>query len=409
MKKISLISAALLLIANTIFASDAGAIWLLIPPSATFNGLGEIGVCLPSEDIYSGFYNPANGVDGYDGIGFNYSQNNIQWLPNLADDLYYKNNVLGISLLPSHSPLQIVLSKSQHKLDFGEMITTDEYGNPDGYCQTEMNSDNLSLASKYSNKRYFPLDIYAGVTRKKVIQDFGSFLLEDDDEIYTIKSDNILYDIGFLVSSPISVKNDICKNINLKITPAFGYSLLNFGSDITFSHGISDDPSPRHTQIGFSVTAKLEHKSGRELIAYRGGRAAGDLLVEDSKYQTGLGDINIIDHVLLSKNKSKVELKRGHELEFLDFLALRYGKNIYEDGGFDTQLWGFGLKSDGLLKFLSHCTENNISDILPTFIAIEYNYSQWNEDTDGHSRDDIEFWDLTLRIKNLDRLLKKDN
>jgi|GEM_PF-3056707 hypothetical protein len=51
----------ILSLCSSIYSQSGGAIFLLIPPSPTMNGLGGIGVCLPSDDPYAGYFNPANG------------------------------------------------------------------------------------------------------------------------------------------------------------------------------------------------------------------------------------------------------------------------------------------------------------------------------------------------------------
>ena len=65
---------------------EAGAIFLLIPPGAGAQGSGEAQVAKVN-DAYSNYYNPA-------GLGFLKGKEaagmHVQWLPNLADDIYYE-------------------------------------------------------------------------------------------------------------------------------------------------------------------------------------------------------------------------------------------------------------------------------------------------------------------------------
>ena len=64
---------------------EAGAIFLLIAPGAGPQGSGEAQVA-KADDAYASYYNPA-------GLGFLTGSEaagmHVQWLPNLADDLYY--------------------------------------------------------------------------------------------------------------------------------------------------------------------------------------------------------------------------------------------------------------------------------------------------------------------------------
>jgi len=65
--------------------SEAGAIFLLISPGARAGGMGEAQVAV-ADDAYATFWNPA-------GLAFlkgsEMALMHVNWLPNLADDMYY--------------------------------------------------------------------------------------------------------------------------------------------------------------------------------------------------------------------------------------------------------------------------------------------------------------------------------
>ena len=65
---------------------DASAVFLLISPGASAVGTGEAQVA-KADDAYASYYNPA-------GLGFLRGSEivlqHVNWLPNLADDLYYE-------------------------------------------------------------------------------------------------------------------------------------------------------------------------------------------------------------------------------------------------------------------------------------------------------------------------------
>jgi len=98
--------------------SQVAATWLLIPVSPTLNSMGEIGICLPSDDIYAGYFNPANGIYGYHGLSLSYSGYKTNWLPQLFDSKF-GHSVLGLSILPKSLPFQMVFSLYQTILDLG--------------------------------------------------------------------------------------------------------------------------------------------------------------------------------------------------------------------------------------------------------------------------------------------------
>ena len=100
---------------------EAGAIFLLIAPGAGPQGSGEAQVA-KVDDAYASYYNPA-------GLGFlkgtEVAGMHVNWLPNLASDLYYefityRHYIDGLGSLGGH----IIY------LNLGEQIGMDEFGNP---------------------------------------------------------------------------------------------------------------------------------------------------------------------------------------------------------------------------------------------------------------------------------------
>ena len=100
---------------------EAGAIFLLIAPGAGPAGTGEAQVA-KADDAYASYYNPA-------GLGFlkgtEVAGMHVNWLPNLASDLYYefityRHHIEGLGSLGGH----IIY------LNLGEQIGMDEFGNP---------------------------------------------------------------------------------------------------------------------------------------------------------------------------------------------------------------------------------------------------------------------------------------
>ncbi len=100
---------------------EAGAIFLLIAPGAGPAGTGEAQVA-KADDVYASYYNPA-------GLGFLKGKEaagmHVNWLPNLASDLYYeflayRHYIEGLGSVGGH----IIF------LNLGEQIGMDEFGNP---------------------------------------------------------------------------------------------------------------------------------------------------------------------------------------------------------------------------------------------------------------------------------------
>ena len=85
MKRFTLIPLIVLSCLTPAIGSEAGAIFLLISPGARASGMGETNVAV-ADDAYASYWNPA-------GLGFlegnEFAMMHVNWLPNLADDLYY--------------------------------------------------------------------------------------------------------------------------------------------------------------------------------------------------------------------------------------------------------------------------------------------------------------------------------
>ena len=87
----------ILTITNLFAVGEADAIFLLISPSASGNGLGGTGVSRYSSDSYSVFYNPAHSKLPR-GLSFNSSGlNRVNWLSELADDIFLDCHVKRFS------------------------------------------------------------------------------------------------------------------------------------------------------------------------------------------------------------------------------------------------------------------------------------------------------------------------
>jgi hypothetical protein len=102
---------------------EAGAIFLLISPGAGPQGTGEAQVA-KANDVYASYYNPAGFgfLTGREAAGMH-----VQWLPNLADDLYYefiayRHYLEGLGSVGGH----VIF------LNLGEQVGMNAEGDPTG-------------------------------------------------------------------------------------------------------------------------------------------------------------------------------------------------------------------------------------------------------------------------------------
>lgn len=389
--------------------SEAGAIWLLISPSPTMNGLGEIGVCLPLGDAFAGYYNPANGISPLRGISLSYSKMETQWLKPLASDMFFNYEVKNIGFIPGKYPFQIVLSQHKTSLDLGEQIIMDERCNYLGTFNSFMKADAVTIGLRYKGTiKQFPLDLSIGATRKNVIQDLGESVFGPKAKL-TSK----MYDYGLLFSVPLEFKNlkKFEELLDISITPTFGYSISNIGDEIVFIDVSQADPTPRIARIGFSLKANISFKDGWKLVEWQGGRAASNILVKPRyksddpiKYKSGIGDIDLVENVIKSKENINVEIHRGDEVTVFDVYSIRIGRRIDRRGRIDLFTKGYGLQLKGILNLIYHISGKNIFKTISKYIDLQYNYSKW-KDHPGYPLHNTDFDAFTFTINNIDHFI----
>ncbi len=119
--KLKILLASCILLSNLPAVGEAGAIFLLISPGAGPQGTGEAQVA-KANDVYASYYNPAGFgfLKGREAAGMH-----VQWLPNLADDLFYefiayRQYIEGLGSIGGH----IIF------LNLGEQIGMDEFNKP---------------------------------------------------------------------------------------------------------------------------------------------------------------------------------------------------------------------------------------------------------------------------------------
>ncbi len=392
--------------------SSFSAIFLLIEPAPVMHGMGGIGVGMPSQDLAAQHYNPANGVVQRQGIYIAGSRLQIPWLPMLEHDQTYSYHVLGAGILPSSWPLQVGISWSRTRVDLGTQERTDEHGNPIGTFTSDMQADSWLVAASYKlNTFSIPLATSIGFKIKDVQQDLG-----------LAKSNDKFTDFGCIISVPFTGgANEFgVKSSGWTVTPSIGYSLNNVGDEISFSNSVSTDPGPRNARLGIAITSSITLPSGMELIGLKYGRAALDYLPilpkagsqdygQSQKYQSGLGDIAFIEHVLLGKADKDVTTQSGGEITMLGVFAFRRGhrEELRSDGESLTEkTLGYSIYVDNLLGLYAHYIGNPIAAKISKHFSLSYSLSIITR-SEGTVLEDEEFPQFTIGIKNIDGLFRK--
>ena len=223
MKKYFIISIFVLVNANQLFAvGEAGAIFLLIAPGAGPAGTGEAQVA-KADDAYASYYNPA-------GMGFLENREvagmHVNWLPNLADDLYYEylgyhQYLKGIGTIGGH----IIF------LNLGEQLATDDQGNELYTFQSDMWALTTSFGTTLSTNSSI------GLSFKILQQNLAPSGAGSEDSKGS--STDFAFDLGYLLKM---------KKLN------FGTAITNIGPKIWFKDQEQADPAPTNMRLGLFST-----------------------------------------------------------------------------------------------------------------------------------------------------------
>ena len=150
MKRSGIVLSLVMALTNPVIAqSEAGAIFLLIAPGARAGGMGEAQVAV-ANDAYASYWNPA-------GLGFLDGQElalmHVNWLPGLADDLYYE-----FFAFRKKYPTLGTIGGHLIFLNLGEQIRTSETGDELGTFTSYMTAFALSYSALISPNQSFGIN-----------------------------------------------------------------------------------------------------------------------------------------------------------------------------------------------------------------------------------------------------------
>lgn len=388
------------------------ALFLLISPSLTHNGMGGSGVSLPSSSAASTYYNPgAIAFLSEPGINFSYQSSHTPWLPGLVDDMWidYRASMIQIRL-PLTSEQQLIQANtlsfctSRTYLDAGLQQYTGANGDDLGTFRTYFLSENASLSVGLSTRVFrIPVETGIGLTYKQIFQ----HLTSNQDG----KAQNTAFDWGFLsrTTLPLKMAQHGIGGI-LEISPSLGYSVSNIGAEVIFRSSEQADPLPRTARFGVSLELNLMDSHLLYPMSFSVSRSAEDLLINQSasswKYTKGLGDINFINHVIRQSASDDVIVKSGWELGIAETFWLRSGKYADLAGKVNYTTIGIEVALIGIIPRDPGATyeENSIAR-LQHFVDLSYVYSSYVGISDFHPLHGTRFQGFELSVKHFDELM----
>ena len=239
MKRFCVIFCVLVLtISTTLSQSEAGAIFLLIAPGARAGGMGEAHVAV-ANDAYASYWNPA-------GLGFlqgrELAMMHVNWLPGLADDLYYE----FLAYRKSYPNLGTVGGHLIF-LNLGEQIRTSETGDNLGTFTSYMSAFSLSYGALISKNKSFGIN--AKVSYQHLVE------MGAGSEKGKGTSTDFGFDIGYLHKEWLLPKLTL------------GLNLSNLGPKVSFIDPDQADPQPTNLTVGLNY-ALLDGEFNKMNIVY---------------------------------------------------------------------------------------------------------------------------------------------
>lgn len=220
MRSLSVLTMVLLLSAAAAFAASASVIWLDITPGARANGMGESFTAV-ADDATASYWNPA-------GLAFAATEKkeitlqHSQWLPQLADDLYYE--FLGYA------------QQLEGWGGVGGNITFMSMGEQDEI--EEGSSDPIGTFYSYgiSMDAAFGTEVAPGLAVGLGLKFIYDHLYYEDSG----KGSSFAADLGVLYHVPEQSFGDI----------SVGATLSNLGPNVSYGGNSENNPLPRKVKLG---------------------------------------------------------------------------------------------------------------------------------------------------------------
>ena len=224
MKRLGIVLCLYIIFSTSIFAqSEAGAIFLLIAPGARAGGMGEAQVAV-ADDAYASYWNPA-GLGFLDGTEL--AMMHVNWLPGLADDLYYE-----FLAFRRHYPTLGTIGGHIIFLNLGEQIRTSEIGEELGTFTSYMTALSMSYSALISQDKSFGLN--AKISYQHLVE------IGAGSEQGKGTSTDFGFDVGYMQ------KNWLLNDLTL------GIMVSNIGPKVSFIDPDQADPQPTNLSLGIN-------------------------------------------------------------------------------------------------------------------------------------------------------------
>lgn len=350
--------------------SEVGMLFLLISPSPQLNGMSEVYLNVGNPDPFGPIYNPAlvGHLAQENQFSGAFYPTRTQWLPNLTSDIYYsaKTANFGINLgnFLSNLPLTGGIGVHAIKLDLGEQVVTGETG-PEPIATIDSYDRSWGVSVGAAVDYYIQASV--GFTYKHITSKMASFGAGAESSSMDISVSAV--DWGLFLHLPVvesfskltDRSLDILPGFRPFLTNSFSFSQNNIGDEIIYIDVNQRDPLPRVARIGYGFETGLMFSNKKirnwKMVSFEWGVQEEDVLVERSNigeigYQSGLGDINFFNDLVLGRENEKISKMKGWGFNLFEIGYFRFGHHEDVSGKVRYNTTGFGISTRGLTNYL---------------------------------------------------------
>lgn len=336
--------------------------FLLINPSTEANGMGGTMMSSSPTSPSSMMFNPAQlgMMSRTHSFGSEFYTNPVSWLPTFSlSDLWLNtySMMYGMQLGDAYpNNISIGIGYSRMFLNLGEFIITSERGpNPIIQFTGAEEVDNYSLG--------FSMDVGPIIGFGTTVKRIQSHLLPfgTSGTLLTGSADVTAVDLGIITRFPLITllvphHQSIPRGVMPTVDVTLSYAMNNLGGTVDYGDPNQADPLPRTARIGWSFETGIAiatASSFMNFVQLTITREAADILATRTSdgaigsYQGPLGDIDVYKGLILGRQHSYVDIRRGFSVNMLETITYRQG-SFDGDGNLVYKTNGVSYSTRGL-------------------------------------------------------------
>lgn len=389
MNTIKKIIILVLLISFKNFCQDGALPFTTIQQSVFLLGAGQIGTALPNDDVLGFYFNPS--MLGYSSrlnhASFSVMPTKTKW-GQISPDINFHNYGINLGYNLESSKLKLPVSVGlgflHNKFNYGDYNITSA-NSPDIIDKVDtydaLNCFSLGIGINY----YLRFNI--GLSLKSYDSVLGGSLINNSIKKYNASGN--MMDYGALIILPISdlvnkignIKIDNSNLLKPVLDCGMGYSIQNIGKEIYYVDPAQKDPLSKTARLGYYIELGYDliiNKTKLNLFTYSFSADVEDILLKYNdishklSYQSGLGDIKIVDNLFKLKADENVRIHKANIFRFFDTLTLTFGRLFGKNYSQINKTDGIGITTNGLFNLISKISKNNTIDFITNHFELEY-------------------------------------